>query len=115
MIIARAASDIGPIFRTAFRGALVIFDLLRKGCCSTAVIALAASVAVLLSAVSGVYPFDRNNDGIDDGGLDLHFAATDATHLPPTPLFVGCLRRSCPCIHLRRYPRSTPRSPPLTF
>ena len=115
MIIARVASDIRAIFRTPLRGALVIFDLLRKGCCSTAVIALAASVAVLLSAVSGVYLFDRNNDGIDDGGLDLHFAATDAIHLPPIPLIVGCIRRSCPRIRLTRYPCSNPRSPPLTF
>jgi H+/Cl- antiporter ClcA len=115
MIIARAASGIGAIFCAPLCGALFIFGLLRTGWCIAAVIALAASAAVLLSAISGLYVFDRNNDGIDDGGLDLHFAATDATHLPPIPLIVGCLRRSGPCIRLRRYPCSNPRSPPLTF
>jgi hypothetical protein len=75
--------------------------------------AVALAAALLLFALSGSFAFDRDYDGIDDGGLDF---MVDASVEIPQFLFIGlillelCGTRAS--VHYRF--GGTPRSPPAS-
>lgn len=75
--------------------------------------AVALAGVLVLFALGGSFAFDRDHDGIDDGGLDFMI---DASVEIPQLLFTGLspLASSRTCAPLRYCFGSTPRSPPAS-
>lgn len=69
------------------------------------------AVALVVLAASGSFLFDRNSDGIDDGGLDLCLGPGALVH---APLFAGLVIISFlgPNALFSPASRPFPRSPP---
>jgi len=75
--------------------------------------AVAFAAALVLVALSGSVAFDRDHDGIDDGGLDVMVdASVEIPHLLLTGLILRASSRTFASV---RYSfGSTPRSPPAS-
>lgn len=75
--------------------------------------AVALAAALLLFALGGSFAFDRDHDGIDDGGLDFMVdASVEIPQLLPTGLILLALPRTCASVRYR-FGR-TSRSPPAS-
>jgi hypothetical protein len=74
----------------------------------------AIAAAVLLCLATGSLVFDRNYDGVDDGGLDLCLGTAVAISLPEFPAHVA-VGWTFPPVTPLRVSGTTPRSPPAIF
>jgi hypothetical protein len=69
---------------------------------------------LLLVAFGGPFVFDRNGDGVDDGGLDLSLATAVVIALAESSELAPA-RWTLPPLKLSRVSLATPRSPPAPF